>query len=109
MAKQLIQQVKCPQCGKMFDVNTEDIEWEHVVEIGENAVDHSKHNYVCVQKLECPHCHHKNVICYRAVGDFPLGNIVSQDIMITSGDDPMLQAVMKYNEILRAYLKPQAK
>lgn len=109
MAKQLIQQVKCQHCDKMFDVYTEDIEWEHVVEIGENAINHSMRNYVCVQKMECPHCHQKNVICYRAVGDLPSGNIISQEIMITSGNDPMLQAVMKYNEILREYLNPRHK
>ena len=105
MAKQLIQQVKCQHCGKMFDVNTEDIEWENVVEMGPNAVDHSMHNYGCLQKIKCPHCPNDNVICYSAVGDLPSGNLVSPDILIASGNDPMLQAAMKQDEILRNILK----
>ena len=81
MGKQLINQVQCQHCGKMFDVNTEDIEWEHVADLGENEEHAPLHDYGLIQNIECSHCGGKNSIVYKALGTLSTGSLVDQRVM----------------------------
>ena len=67
MGRQVINKIKCAKCGRMFDVATEDLEWEHAVEM--EAGD-SKSGYPetgIMQKIECPHCKNENTIVYKSI------------------------------------------
>ncbi len=83
MGRKLINQVQCQHCGKMFGVNTEDIEWEHVEDRGESDVHAPLHDMSCFQKVVCtnPKCGKENTILYKALEDPQTGNIVSQEII----------------------------
>ena len=67
MGRQVINKIKCAKCGRMFDVATEDLEWEHAVEM--EAGD-SKSGYPetgIMQKIECPHRKNENTIVYKSI------------------------------------------
>lgn len=67
MGRQVINKIKCAKCGRMFDVATEDLEWEHAVEM--EAGD-SKSGYPetgIMQNIDCPHCGKPNTIVYRGI------------------------------------------
>ena len=82
MAKQLINKVQCRYCGQVFDVNTEDIEWERVNDLGENDQHAPLHDYGYIQKMKCPNpeCGKDIMIVYTAVGDLSKGNVLSQGV-----------------------------
>ena len=82
MGKQLINQVECEHCGKMFDVNTEDIEWENVADLGVNEEHAPLHDYVNMQTTECPYCGKENTIVYKAIEDLQTGTIHSQEVKV---------------------------
>lgn len=82
MGKQLINQVECEHCGKMFDVNTEDIEWENVADLDVNNNHAPLHDYGNIQKIDCPYCRKENTIVYKAIGNIQTGNIYSQEVII---------------------------
>ena len=83
MGKQLINQIQCQHCGKMFDVNTEDIEWERIADMGENDKHAPLHDKGLIQKVQCTHkdCRKENSIVYKALEDPQTGNIVSQEVI----------------------------
>ena len=83
MGKQLINQVECQHCKRMFDVNTEDIEWEHVADLGENDIHAPLHDKGLVQKIQCayPDCRKENTIVYKALEDPKTGDIVNQKVI----------------------------
>jgi Fe2+ or Zn2+ uptake regulation protein len=82
MGKQLINQVQCQHCGKMFDINTEDIEWEHLEDRGESDVHAPLHDMSLLQKVICanPNCGKENTILYRALEDPKTGSIAHQEV-----------------------------
>jgi len=84
MAKQSLNQVQCKYCGQMFDVNTEDIEWEHVRDLGENDQHAPLHDYGYIQKIKCPNpmCKRENTIVYRAVGDLYENNLLIEEVKV---------------------------
>lgn len=83
MGKQLINQVQCKYCGKIFAVNTEDIEWEHVEDRGESESHAPLHDISCFQKAICTNakCGKENTIMYKALEDLETGKIVKQEII----------------------------
>lgn len=66
---QKINSITCPKCGKSFDVNTENIEWEHMGDKGETESDSSLHDYGLFQKIVCPHCGEEITIVVHAIGE----------------------------------------
>lgn len=82
MGKQLINQVQCQHCGKMFDINTEDIEWEHLQDAGENDSYAPMHDKGLFQNLKCPHCHNDNSIRYTEISDVNSGKLIKQKVIV---------------------------
>lgn len=68
MAREIINKIECGFCHKNFEVATEDLEWEHITDIGECDNDSSLHDFSISQKVECPHCCKENSILYKTVG-----------------------------------------
>ena len=68
MAREIINQIECGNCHKNFDVATEDIEWEHITDVGEREDNSELHNYAISQKVTCPHCGKANDVLYKSIG-----------------------------------------
>lgn len=68
MAREIINNITCGKCGKLFDVATEDIEWEHLEDAGEKEENPEIHDYSVFQTVDCPHCGAKNRIVMHAKG-----------------------------------------
>lgn len=71
MGLERISTIECGFCHKEFDVATEDIEWEHLVDAGETDEDSSVHDYHVSQTVDCPHCRKSNKILMHAKGKNP--------------------------------------
>lgn len=67
MGRQVINQIECAKCHKMFDVATEDIEWEHLSDAGETEEDNTIHFNV-FQTVDCSYCGKENKIVLYAKG-----------------------------------------
>ena len=68
MGRQVINQTECAKCHKMFDVATEDIEWEHLSDAGETEEDNTIHDFNVFQTVDCPYCGKENKIVLQAKG-----------------------------------------
>lgn len=68
MGKQVLDTIVCCKCHRMFDVATENIEWEHISDAGETEDDASIHDFKVFQSVECPHCRKENRILLHAKG-----------------------------------------
>ena len=68
MGRQIINSITCCNCNTQFDVATEDIEWEHISDIGETEENSGIHDFKVSQTVECPHCGKKNKILMHAKG-----------------------------------------
>lgn len=62
MGRQIINHIECGFCHKEFDVATEDLEWEHIEDVGETDEDVTLHDYAISQKIDCPFCSKANSI-----------------------------------------------
>lgn len=71
MGLERINTIECGFCHKEFDVATEDIEWEHLVDAGETDEDSSVHDYYVSQTVDCLHCRKSNKILMHAKGKNP--------------------------------------
>lgn len=80
MAREIINQIECGFCHKIFNVATEDLEWEHITDVGEREDNPGLHDYAISQKVTCPHCGKANDILYRSIGRSST-DIVSQEVM----------------------------
>ena len=107
MRKQLINQVQCLHCGQMFDVNTEDIEWEKLTDMGENENNKPMHDYGRFQTIKCSLCGKTNTILYKAIGELPTGNILHQEVLAVSGDLEITKILMEQQEHLRVINEQQ--
>lgn len=67
MGRQVINKIECAQCHKMFDVATEDLEWEHAVEMEAGETKSGYPETRMMQKIECPCCKKENTIAYKAI------------------------------------------
>ena len=83
MGRQIINSIECGYCHKTFKVATEDLEWEHIVDIGERDDDATLHDFAISQKVDCPHCGKANNIIYKTVGhsdmDLQEGEVMSME------------------------------
>lgn len=83
MGRQIINSIECSYCHKTFKVATEDLEWEHIEDIGERDDDASLHDFAISQKVECTHCGMANNILYKTVGhsdmDLQEGEVMSME------------------------------
>lgn len=83
MGRQVINQIECGYCHKMFDVATEDLEWEHMKDIGERDDDPALHDFAISQIVECPHCGKENDILYKTKGksemEHEMGDVMSME------------------------------
>ena len=68
MGRQVINQIECAKCNKMFDVATGDIEWEHLNDAGETENDSIIHDFNVFQTVECPYCGRENKVVMHAKG-----------------------------------------
>lgn len=68
MGRQVINQIECAKCHKMFDVATEDIEWEHLSDAGETEEDNTIHDFNVFQTADCSYCGKENKIVLHAKG-----------------------------------------
>lgn len=68
MGKDVINMIECGFCHKKFDVATEDIEWEHLEDVGEVEEGGSIHDYHVFQVVDCPYCGKPNKIVMHARG-----------------------------------------
>lgn len=68
MGKLTISSICCTNCNKLFNVNTEDIEWEHMKNMGVNDSNPNKFDYELVQNIVCPYCNSSQKIIFRAIG-----------------------------------------
>lgn len=68
MGRQIINDIECAFCHKVFDVATEDIEWEHLSDAGETEEDSTIHDYSVFQTVNCPHCGKPNKIVLHSKG-----------------------------------------
>ena len=68
MGRQVINQIECAKCHKMFDVATEDIEWEHLSDAGETEEDNTIHDFNVFQTVDCSYCGKENKIVLQARG-----------------------------------------
>lgn len=80
--RQKIKTIQCPYCKKDFDVNTEDIEWEHLEDLGEVDDNNDLHDFGLFQKVTCSHCYANIQIVFNAKGKNVV-NISSMDIIET--------------------------
>lgn len=69
MGRTVINSIECGHCHKKFEVATEDLEWEKLIDLGECDDNHPQHDYAINQKVVCPHCHKENSILMKAKGD----------------------------------------
>lgn len=69
MAAQLVNNVKCPYCGQMFAVNTEDIEWEVLHDAGLMDNNPSMHEFHHLQDVTCSYCKKRIDIAVTAIGE----------------------------------------
>ncbi|MBP1542160.1 MAG: hypothetical protein ILA25_08365 [Prevotella sp.] len=68
MGRQVINQIECAKCHKLFDVATEDIEWNHLNDAGETEDDSTIHDFNVFQTVECPYCGRENKVVMHAIG-----------------------------------------
>lgn len=68
MGREIINSIECGNCRQCFDVATEDLEWEHLSDIGERDDDTNLHDFAIWQKVECPYCQKANDILFKAIG-----------------------------------------
>ncbi len=68
MGRQIITNTTCAFCDKTFDVATEDLEWEHLKNVGETDEDPQLFDYSISQKLNCPHCDKDNEVLITMKG-----------------------------------------
>ena len=71
MSRQIINTIQCAHCHKEFAVATEDLEWEHISDIGETDDDSSIHDFAIHQSVVCPHCGKSNKILAKMRGTTP--------------------------------------
>ena len=76
MGRQVINQIECAKCHKMFDVATEDIEWEHLSDAGETEEDNTIHDFNVFQTVDC-HCVQQRVNAVRNMLPFGLSLTIS--------------------------------
>ncbi|MFR7607970.1 MAG: hypothetical protein ACLUZR_08295 [Odoribacter laneus] len=68
MGREVINSIRCGYCKRVFEIAKEDLEWEHLKDIGECDDDNSLHDYVINQEIQCPHCGKMNKILMKARG-----------------------------------------
>lgn len=68
MGRHIINDIECGFCHKVFDVATEDIEWEHLSDAEESEENSSIHDFSVFQTVDCPHCGKANKIVMHAKG-----------------------------------------
>lgn len=69
MGKQVLDTIECCKCHRMFDVATENIEWEHISDAGETEENARIHDFKLSQTVICPHCGNANKILLHAKGE----------------------------------------
>lgn len=69
MGRKVINDIKCAKCGRVFDVATEDLKWEHAVESKAGDTKSGYPETGIMQKIECPNpkCRYENSIVYRGI------------------------------------------
>lgn len=81
MGRIKINRIECGYCHKMIDVATEDLEWEHIEDIGERDDNPNLHDFAISQKVQCPHCDRENNILNKTKGksamDLQEGEVLS--------------------------------
>lgn len=94
MKKGFINQIKCANCKKYFDVCTEDLEWERIT-----CDDFDKENpegNPCgiLQEISCPYCQHPNQMAVQchAVND---ANDIRVDKVISLEKDILMEDIDK--------------
>lgn len=82
MAREIINQIECGFCHKNFNIATEDLEWEHITDVGERKDNSDFHDYAISQKVTCPHCGKANDVLYKSIGRSSTG-IDIQEVIST--------------------------
>lgn len=91
----MINNIKCVKCGREFDVATEDLEWEHAVEMEAGETKSGYPETGILQKIECPHCKKENTIVYRGIHNTDTGTYTQEvysiepDILLEEIDDKL--------------------
>lgn len=102
MGRQVINKIECAQCHKMFDVATEDLEWEHAVEVEAEDSKSGNPETRIMQEIECPNpkCGYKNTIAYKGIRNTDTGiytrEVYSLELNVLLEEEDR----KKYNQIL---------
>lgn len=101
MGRQIINNIECAKCHKMFDVATEDLEWEHADEMeADDSVSGYPETHI-MQKIECPYCGKENTIVYKGIRNTDNGTYTHEvfsmelDVLLTDEDKE------RYNQLTR--------
>lgn len=73
MGREVINKIECAKCHKMFDVATEDLEWEHATEMEAGETKSGYPETRIMQKIECPYCKKENTIAYKGIHNTDTG------------------------------------
>ena len=65
MGKQKVNSIFCCKCRKNFDVNTEDIRWTELSDMGECEVELGTKQMGLLQDVTCPYCGKINRIAFE--------------------------------------------
>lgn len=95
MGREVINKIKCAKCGQVFDVATEDLEWERAVESEAGDAKSGYPETGIMQEIECPNpkCRHKNTIVYRGIHNTDTGTYthevysIEPNILLEDVDD----------------------
>ena len=68
MGRQVINRIKCGNCSREFDVATEDIEWDHLADLGPVDDGSNIRDYGVIQSVTCPYCKETQKIVFAAKG-----------------------------------------
>lgn len=69
MGREIINKIICSKCGNEFDVATEDIEWEHLDDLGEIDENTNLKDFGVMQTVSCPICNAEQKIVFKAKGE----------------------------------------
>ena len=81
MERQVINSIECDKCHIMFDVATEDIEWEHLNNMGVCESEPKTTQEGLLQKLACPYCGKENNIAFEQ-RSLPNGDVTFTEVRL---------------------------
>lgn len=69
MSKDIIAKTKCAFCHNPIEIATEDLEWEHMTNCGENDENPELIDFSISQKISCPNCKKDNEVLVTMKGN----------------------------------------